>query len=245
MEKISVTIITLNEEKNIERCLESLRWADEIVVADSFSSDATVEICRRFTDRVFQEQWRGYGGQKNFCASKASHRWILNVDADEVVPPATAQAIRRLLAEPGAHAVYELPRKNHFGGRWVRYGGWYPDRIARLYDRDRAAFSDWPVHERLEGPGRPGRIDAPLLHYSYGGMEDYVARQNRYSTLFAEDRRARGWRAGGAHIYLRPLWAFVRTYFLRQGLREGFLGFFLSAGAAYYTYLKYAKTRWP
>lgn len=245
MEKISVTLITLNEEKNIARCLESLRWADEVVVVDSFSSDKTVDICRRFTDKVFQEPWRGYGGQKNFCAGMARHRWILNIDADEVVPPATAKAIQALLENP-EHAVYELPRKNFFGGRFVRFGGWYPDHIARLYDKEQAAFTESPVHESLSSPaGTVGRVGEPLLHYTYAGREDYLARQDRYSTLFAEARRKEGFRAGITHLYFRPLWAFIRTYLLRQGFREGGLGFFLALGAAHYTYLKYAKTRSP
>lgn len=246
MEKISVTIITFNEEKNIERCLKSLRWADEVVVVDSFSSDATVEICRRYTDKVFQEKWRGYGRQKNFCAEKASHRWILNVDADEEIPPATVEAIRKILGGQPSHAVYQLTRKNFIGDRWVRYGGWFPDRIARLYDRERASFSSYPVHCRLEGP-EPGMgtINEPFLHYSYSDLDDYVARQNRYSTLFATEKIEQGWRAGWTYVYFRPLWAFIRTYFLRQGFRDGFLGFFLAVGAAHYTLMKYAKTRWP
>ncbi|KMP12347.1 hypothetical protein UZ36_01155 [Candidatus Nitromaritima sp. SCGC AAA799-C22] len=243
MEKISVAIITLNEEKNIERCLESVRWADEIVVVDTFSTDRTVEICRRFTDRVFQETWQGYGPQKNLCASRAANRWILNVDADEVITAECAEAIRNLLAGEPERPVYRFPRKNFFGKRWVRHAGWYPDRIARLYDKSRAAFSESMVHERLIPDDDAGLIDFPILHYSFAGMEDYIRRQNRYSSIYAEEKIRNGWRANWTHLYLRPPWVFFKTCFLRQGFREGFLGVFLSLAMAFYTYLKYAKTR--
>ena len=245
MEKISVTIITHNEEANIERCLKSLGWADEIVVLDSFSGDRTVEICRRYTPHVYQEKWSGYGRQKNICAAKTSHRWVLNLDADEVVSPECAREIRAELEKGLAHAVYSFPRKNHFGGRWVRYAGWYPDYIARLYDKTCVSFTEPLVHEKLSPEADKGVLKQPLSHYSYLGMEDYIARQNRYSSLHAQDRIERG--RGGASfldICLRPPMAFLKSYFLQQGFREGFLGFFLAVSTAFYTFLKYAKTRY-
>ncbi|MFQ5673146.1 MAG: glycosyltransferase family 2 protein [Nitrospinales bacterium] len=243
MEKISVTIITLNEEQNIERCLDSVKWADEIVVLDAFSRDRTVELCRRFTDKVYQESWQGYGKQKNLCAAKASHRWILNLDADEVVSPACAEDIRRKLDEDSSHPIYLIPRKNFFGGRWVRFGGWYPDRIARLYDKTRAAFTEAAVHEELLPNADAGVIGQPLEHYSYRDMADYIARQNHYSTLAAEEMVRDGKVGSWWDLCFRPPWAFVKFYFLRQGFREGFLGFFLAVAAGFYTFLKYAKTR--
>jgi len=245
MEKVTVTIITLNEEKNIERCLQSLRFADEIVVVDAFSSDGTLEICRKYTDKVFQEEWRGYGAQKNLCAAKAENRWILNIDADEVVSPACADEIREKLAAGDSHSVYCFPRKNYFGSRWVRFGGWFPDRISRLYDRERVSFSESRVHERLVPDVGRGNMNEAIEHYSFSGMEDYIARQNKYSTLFAEEKRQTGWQAGWSHLVLRPPFAFFKNYVLRQGFREGALGFFLALSSAFYTYLKYAKTREP
>ena len=242
MQKVSVIIITKNEEKNIARCLESVRWADEMVVVDSFSTDRTIEICRRFTDKVFQEKWLGYGLQKNLCASKARNRWVLNVDADEVIPSECAEAIQRLLSGKPEFPLYRFPRKNFFSDRWVRYAGWYPDFISRLYDRDRVSFSESMVHERLTPDKNKGIINHPISHYSFEGMEDYIKRQNRYSSLYAEEKRKLNWKAGWPHLYLRPIWVFLKTYFLRQGFREGFLGIFLSVSMAFYTYLKYAKT---
>ncbi len=243
MNKITVTIITKNEEKNIERCLKSILWADEIVVVDTFSIDRTVSICREFTDKVFQESWLGYGVQKNLCASKASNRWILNVDADEVISTECAVEIKKLLSGQPELPLYRFPRKNFIADRWVRYAGWYPDLISRLYDREKVSFSESLVHERLMPDEKGGLIDQPILHYSFDGIEDYVERQNRYSSLYAEEKKRLNWEANWTHLYLRPVWAFFKTYFFRQGFREGFLGIFLALAVMSYTYLKYAKTR--
>ena len=243
MGKVSVVIITKNEERNIERCLESVRWADEIIVVDAFSTDRTVEVCRRFTDKVFQKKWLGYGLQKNFCASKARNRWVLNVDADEVISSECAEAVQELLSGEPEFPLYRFPRKNFFADRWVRYAGWYPDFISRLYDRDKVSFSESMVHERLTPDKAEGIVNHPILHYSFDGMEDYIQRQNRYSSLYAEEKKQLDWKASWTHLYVRSIWVFLKTYFLKQGFREGFLGIFLSVSMAFYTYLKYAKTR--
>ena len=242
MEKLSVTIITKNEEKNIGRCLESLKWADEVVVVDTHSGDRTVEICRQYTDKVFDENWHGYGKQKNICASHAKNRWVLNVDADEVVTPETAEEIQRVLKEGPKYPVYHLPRKNYFGDQWVRFGGWYPDRILRLYDKEKVAFSEVQVHERLEPDDNAGGLENALIHYSYRDEEDYIQRQDRYSTLYAQEKSATGFKANWTHMYLRPPFAFFKNYVLKQGFRDGSLGFFLAKNSAIYTHQKYAKT---
>lgn len=243
MEKLSVTIITRNEENNIERCLKSVQWAEEIVVLDTHSTDRTVEICRRFTDRVYQEEWQGYGKQKNLCAERAGHRWILNIDADEVISPACAEEIKKVLSGDPSHPVYRFPRKNLFGGRWVRYGGWYPDMISRLYDKTRVRFTDSAVHEKLLPDADAGVMKEALIHHSFSGMADYIDRQNLYSTLYAREKAGKGWVAGWTHLCLRPPLVFFKNFVLRQGFREGFLGFFLATSTAFYTFLKYAKTR--
>jgi len=243
VEKLSITIITYNEEKNIDRCLRSVQWADEIVVLDSFSTDRTVEICQRYGVRVEQETWQGYGKQKNLCAALAKNRWILNLDADEEVSPEGAEEIKALLREKFVHRAYDFPRKNFFGKRWIRYGGWYPDRIIRLYDKLQVRFSEGLVHEKLFPDDDVGSLREPLIHHSFTDMEDYVRRQNRYSTLYALEKSRAGWKAGWTHLCLRPPWMFLKTFFLRQGFREGFLGLFIAAAMAFYTFLKYAKTR--
>ena len=242
MEKISVTIITKNEEKNIGRCLESLKWADEIVVVDTDSDDRTVEICKQYTDRVFTETWHGYGKQKNICAAKTQNRWILNIDSDEVVTPESAEEIQKVMKEGPQYPVYHLPRKNYFGDRWVRFGGWYPDRILRLYDKEKVAFSETQVHERLAPDENTGSLKNALIHYSYSDREDYIQRQDRYSTLYAQEKISNGFRANWTHLYLRPPFAFFKNYILKQGFMDGYLGFFLAKISVSYTHQKYAKT---
>lgn len=242
MEKLSVTIITKNEEENIGRCLDSLNWADEIVVVDTDSSDRTVEICRQYTDKVFSKTWHGYGKQKNICAEHAKNRWILNVDADEVVTPESAEEIQKVLKEGPLHSVYHLPRKNYLGDYWVRFGGWYPDRILRFYDKEKVSFSEVQVHERLTPDENAGALKNALIHYSYRDREDYIQRQDRYSTLYAQEKMAKGFRANWSHLYLRPPFTFFKNYVLKQGIRDGSLGLFLAMSSAVYTHQKYAKT---
>jgi glycosyltransferase involved in cell wall biosynthesis len=244
MEKLSVTIITKNEEKNIKRCLMSVKWADEIVVLDTNSTDRTVEICRQFTDQVFCVDWHGYGKQKNLCADRASHNWVLNIDSDEEISPEGAEEIKEVLRRgTPKHSVYHFPRKNFFAQRWVRYGGWYPDRKSRLYDKRQVSFTESQVHEILAPDENAGSLHNPILHYSFSGMEDYIERQNRYSTLYAREKMDNGFRAGWSHLVLRPPTAFIKNYFIRQGFRDGFLGLFLAMAFAFYTFLKYAKTK--
>ena len=243
MEKLSVTIITKNEEKNIARCLESVKWADEIVVLDTNSTDRTVEICRQFTDKIFCVDWNGYGKQKNLCADRTSNNWVLNIDSDEEISPEGAEEIRAVLRDGSKHPVYQFPRKNFFAKRWVRYGGWYPDLISRLYDKTRVNFTESQVHEKLVPDENVGTLKNPILHHSFSGMGDYIDRQNRYSSLYASEKIGQGFRAGWTHLMMRPPLAFVKNYFIRQGFRDGFLGLFLALSFAFYTFLKYAKTK--
>ncbi len=243
MEKLSVTIITKNEEKNIARCLQSVKWADEIVVLDTNSADRTVEICRQFTDKVFCVEWNGYGKQKNLCADRASHNWILNLDSDEEISSEGAEEIQRVLRAGPKHPVYQFPRKNLFAGRWIRHGGWYPDLISRMYDKSRVNFTESLVHEKLVPDENVGSLKHSIIHHSFSGMEDYIDRQNRYSTLYAREKVNKGFRAGWSHLILRPPAAFVKNYLIRQGFRDGFLGLFLALAFAFYTFLKYAKTK--
>jgi glycosyltransferase involved in cell wall biosynthesis len=243
MKKLSVTIIAKNEEKNIKRCLESVKWADEIIVLDTNSTDRTVEICRQFTDQVFCVDWHGYGKQKNLCSERASHDWILNIDSDEEISSEGAEEIKAVLRGDSKNAVYNFPRKNFFAQRWVRYGGWYPDRISRLYDKTRVSFLETLVHEKLVPDENVGALQNPILHYSFTGMEDYVERQNRYSSLYAQEKMKNGFKVTWSHLVLRPPATFFKNYIILQGFRDGFLGLFLAMSLAYYTFLKYAKTK--
>lgn len=240
--KISVVIITKNEAANIQDCLESVRWADEIVVLDSGSSDGTVDICRQYTDKVYSsEDWPGFGAQKNRALARASGEWVLALDADERVPPELHREIGEVVARLAGPSVYEMPRLSYYCGRAMRHSGWWPDHVARLFRRGTARFSDAPVHERLCFAGKPGRLHNHLVHFSFRGLDEVLDKVNRYSTAGALMMRARGQSATLAGAVLHGLWAFIRTYIVCRGFLDGREGFILAVSNAEGTYYRYLK----
>ncbi len=241
MPKLSVTVITENEEANLPDALTSVAWADEIVVVDCGSTDTTVDVARRFTDRVSVNPWPGYGAQKNHAADIASHDWILSLDADERVSPALAEEIHQLLATEPARRGYRLPRVAFHLGRWIRSTDWYPDPQLRLYDRRAGRWSTPSVHESVQIDGAPGVLRHELEHYTYRDLSHQLATIDRYTTLAARDMAERGRRAGWLRLLVHPPLAFLRNYVLRGGMRDGTAGFVISAMNAYYVFLKFAK----
>lgn len=241
--KISAVVIALDEGKNIAACLESLRWADEIVVVDSGSSDATREIARRYTDKVYNVPWKGFGPQKRAAVELASHDVVLNVDCDERVTPELAEEIGGILSGPGMAAAYTVPRRTFLGGKEIRHCGWHPDRTTRLFDRTRARFSADLVHERVEVSGEAVPLKGHLLHYSFSGIGDMIPKIDRYSDLSARQMYERGRRCGILDLTLRPAFAFFRTYLLRLGFLDGVEGVVISATTSWLAFAKYAKLR--
>lgn len=241
MEKVSVTIIALNEEENIRDCLESVSWADEIIVSDSGSTDRTVDICKAFGAKVHQDEWLGFGAQKNLCASRAANAWVLNIDADERVGPELREEIREVMSGSGGKVGYFIPRKNFFGKRWIRHCGWYPDHNLRLYRKDAGAFSDRRVHEAVDATGPVGYLRNPLVHLTYRDVSDYLSRMDRYSTLAAEEMHARGKSSRVTDLVFRPPFTFFKMFILRRGFLEGTFGVMLSALYSCYTLAKYVK----
>ncbi len=241
--KISATIVTLNEEHNIARAIESLRFADEILVVDSGSTDQTREIALCAGARVLYERWRGYAEQKNFAAGCASNEWILSIDADEEVTPALADEILALKIKGTTANGYDMPRLARYLGRWIRHSGWYPDRKVRLYHRDHASWAGSHVHETVRIAGREGHLHGDLLHYTCDSLSDHMRTLDRYSTLAAQDLRARGRHPGFPRLVFSPWWSFVRSYLIRRGFLDGFEGLTIAWMAALYTFLKYAKAR--
>ncbi len=242
MEKISVTIITLNEEDNIRDCLESVKWADEIIVSDSGSIDKTVEICREFGAKVYSDRWNGFAGQKNLCAGRAENDLILNIDAAERITPELRDEILEAM-KSGNMAGYYIPRKNFFGDRWIRRCGWYPDYNLRLYRKDRGGFVERRVHESVSVDGPRGYLKNPMIHRTYSDISDYLARMERYSTLAARQMLDEGKDAGLTDLALRPPFTFFKMFILKSGFLEGTAGFILSGLYACYTFTKYAKLR--
>jgi glycosyltransferase involved in cell wall biosynthesis len=239
--KLSVTVITKNEAADIGDALASVAWADEIVVVDSHSSDDTVAIARRYTDRVIARDWPGYGNQKNYAASIASHDWILSLDADERVTPALADEIRRVLAGAPTESGFRIPRVTRHLGRWIRTTDWYPDPQLRLYDRRSAEWTGRRVHESVKARGAVGRLNGELQHYAYRDISDHLETIDRYTTYAACQMFEEGRRAGLMEIAAHPPLAFLRNYIARGGIRDGAVGFVVSAMNAYYVFLKFAK----
>jgi len=241
MPKLSVVIITYNEKDNIADALESAAWADEVVVLDSFSTDGTPEICSKYTENVYQEEWRGFAGQKQRAVELAKNDWIFVLDADERFTEALRAEVRTLMERLPDSPGYMVPRINHFNGRRIRYGGWYPDYSVRLFDRTKGRFGERPVHEAVQLDGAAGVIKNPMLHYTYKGVSDYLARMESYSTLAAEEMHSSGRKAGPFDLAIRPLFTFFRMYVVKQGMRDGFYGLMLAGLYSCYTFAKYAK----
>lgn len=239
---LSVVIITKDEGENLRRTLESVRFADEIVIVDSGSSDDTVVIAREYTPLVVAQDWLGFSGQKNYAISLASHDWILSLDADEVVSVPLQQQIREVVTGGSAFEAYSLRRKNFFLGTWMKHAGFYPDRKIRLFKRGTAQFEAREVHESIHCSGRVAHLDADIDHYAYPTLEIYIEHQNRYSTLGARRLSEQGRRSSIViDVLLRPLFGFVYNYFFRLGFCDGRKGFLLNFYQAVYGSWKYAK----
>ena len=241
---LSLVVITRDAAKDLAECLASAPFASEVVVVDAGSRDDTLDVARRFGARVLEERWRGFGPQKRFAVDAAARDWVLCLDADERVTPELERAIRGAFAagEP-APAAFAIARRNRFLGRWLAHGEGYPDWNVRLFDRRRARWSDDAVHEHVLADGPVARLDGDLLHASAESIDDYVAKQNRYTSLQAEAMHARGERAGLARLALSPVARFLRFYVVKLGFLDGAAGFAHIAIGAFASFLKYAKLR--
>ena len=242
MASLTIITLTLNEEKNIGSCLEGVRWADQIIVVDSCSTDQTVAIAEKLSAEVFKKPWEGYGQAKNFALEHARGDWVLWLDADERVTPELAAEIRGIISRPSHEAVaYDVARRAYFLGKWIKHCGWYPGRVVRLFRRDSARFSEARVHEQLLVEGTVGHLKNDLIHYTDNDLVHYFSKFNRYTSLAAEEMLAAGKRAGIFDLLLRPLFMFIKTYVLRLGVLDGIHGFILSAVSSAYVFVKYAK----
>lgn len=243
MPRLSVIVIALNQEDNIGPCLESARFADEIVLVDTGSTDRTVELARAFTDRIFSTEWRGFGATKNFALEQARGDWVFSLDTDERVPDGLRDEILQVVENNGPLAGYRVPRKNYFCGRWVRRAGWYPDLTLRLFRRDKGRFWERAVHEEVRVDGPVGNLKTPLEHYSYRSMSEYVQRMDRYARLAAQELAKSGRRPLAGELLWRPVAAFMNRYLIRLGLLEGLTGYTVSVLSGMYTFLKYYYLR--
>jgi glycosyltransferase involved in cell wall biosynthesis len=243
---LSVAIVTLNEEANLPRTLESVAWADEIVVVDSGSTDATRAIAQSHGARFVIERWRGFAAQKNFALSLCTSEWMLSLDADEAVSPELAASIQKVIAAPPSDTAYALPRRNFFLGRWIRHGGYYPDPKLRLFPRGQGTFQETPVHETAVFAGKVETLHGDLLHDAYPTLASYLDHMERYSTLGASIAIQRG-RTGRNllsflnGVLLNPVATFFYNYILRAGFLDGREGLLLHLYHSAYVSWKYAK----
>ena len=242
MPPVSVIVITKNAAAHVERALRSVAWAEERIVVDAGSTDATVDLARPLATRVVTHPWSGYGAQKNHAATLATHDWVLSLDADEAITDTLRAEIAALPAQPGAVA-FRMARVTWYLDRWIRSTDWYPDRATRLYDRRRARWDDRPVHEALRVDGPIADLTGEIEHRPYADVAEHIARMNHYSSLaaahmYAEGRRARAWQ-----FVVHPVAAFLRNYVARGGIRDGVPGLIVSLLGGVYVLLKYVKLR--
>ncbi len=241
MTTLAVTVISKNEVDFIGICLDSVKWADEIIVVDSGSTDGTVELCRGYTDKIMLTDWPGFGPQKNRALAMATSEWVLSLDADEQVSPELKQEILSVISAPGDYVAFDLPRRSSYCGRRIRHSGWWPDYVPRLFRRGSARFSNDLVHERLIVNGHIGRLREPLIHVAFENLENVLETMNRYSTMGARMMHNRAKKGTMAAAVLHGFWSFFHAYVVRAGFLDGREGFMLAVSNAEGTYYKYLK----
>jgi glycosyltransferase involved in cell wall biosynthesis len=240
---VTATIVTLNEEKNIGRAIESLRCCDEIIVVDSGSTDRTVAMAEKRGARVIVREWPGYAQQKNFAAAQAEHDWIFSIDADEALSEELEAELMALKQTCFDADGYSMPRLAQYLGKWIRHSGWYPDRKVRLYNRRLAKWTGEYVHESVRVDGRVAELQSNLLHFTCDSLSAHMKSLDCYTTLAAREISERGESPGSYQLFIHPFWTGFRTFVLQRGFLDGYEGFTIAYMAALYTFLKYAKAR--
>lgn len=244
MNLLSAAIITFNEEKNIERCLQSIsKVADEIVVVDSNSTDKTKEICEKFGVKWISQEFLGYIEQKNFALRQTTHDFVLSLDADEALSEELEQSIIDEKSKEFTHDAYTMNRRSWYCDRWIRHGSWYPDRKLRLLNKSKGSWSGLNPHDRIvmSDVVATKQLTGDILHYTYYSIEEHIAQGNRFSSIAAKAMYDQNRRANWLKIIVNPLYAFTSSYFLKAGFLDGFYGFVIARQTAYQTFLKYVK----
>ena len=245
-QRVALVVITLNEERNIERCLRSVPFADEVILADTGSTDRTCEIAKKMGARVFVSSWMGFGPHKAWAADQAACEWILSLDADEALSPELAAEIQSWLTRDLSEVdAFSCPRKSFHLGRWILHGGWYPDRQIRLFHRHRAQWNAAPLHEKIEAKSktelRLKKLHHPILHWVFKDLSHQVIANDRYSGLGTQSLIAKGARFSLMKLLFKPIGKFVECYIIKRGFMDGLPGFIIAVGAAYSIFLKFAK----
>ncbi len=241
--KISATIIVRNEEHNIAAVCDTVSWADEIVIVDSDSTDRTIEIAEKYTDKLFNREWSGYRDKHEFADQQATGDWIFWIDADERVTPELWNSIEKLrhLTDAELADGYKIARKTEYLGRWIKHSGWYPDFQMRLYRKEKSYWDGVAPHQTARVDGRIDTLDGEFLHYTKRDLGEHHRVTDSYATLAAEHLADRGQTVGAFGIFSNSVAAFIRTYILKQGFRDGVQGLIIAGFTAYGVFLKYAK----
>lgn len=241
-EKLSVIIITFNEEKNIIECLESVKWADEIVIVDAESQDQTIKLARKYTDKIIVRKWDNFSSAKSFALKQTTNNWILSIDADERVTPELMDEILEILScDSDKPFAYDIARKSYFLKKWIKHCGWYPNYVTRLFRKDKARYSSSSVHERVIVEGKTGVLKNYLIHFTDDSLWHYFNKFNYYTTLSARDMSIAGKTIRIDQLIFRPIFTFIRMYFFKLGFLDGIHGFILCTLSSFYVFTKYAK----
>lgn len=239
---ITAVVITKNEASNIARCLASLSWASEILVYDSGSSDNTVQIAKKMGAKVVEDEWLGFGPTKHKASALAENDWIFSIDADEVCPPQLAVALMRMGLTSPTHIAYAVPRISFYLNRWIKHGGWYPDRQVRLFNRTKSQWDQAVIHEKIVAE-QILNLNENLQHYVFKDIAHQVETNNRYSTLQAESMLKDGKSFSWFHFLTKPYVKFIECYFWKRGFLDGWAGYVIARSAAYSVFLKWSKLK--
>ena len=238
---ISISIICYNEEKKIRRCLESVKWADEIVILDSYSTDNTLNICREYTGKIFQHKFDGHIQQKNRAIDLCSNDWIFCIDADEVVSDELRNSIQNL--DPGKNDIkgYYAARRVFYIGKWINHGGWYPDLKVRLINKNSGRWGGINPHDELKVNGKTAELNGDLLHYSYENIFAHINQVNKFTDIMSEEYKKLGKKPSVLNLTLRPFYKFIKMYFIKLGFLDGTRGFIIACIGAFYVFMKFVK----
>ena len=242
--KITVLIPVFNAEKTLRKTLESVRWADEILIVDSFSTDSTLALCREYAVRILQHEYYDSASQKNWAIPQCTHPWVLQVDSDEVLEEGLKEEILNAVEKSGNEIqAFKIPRKNYAYGRWLRYGGFYPDYQMRLFRREQGRFQDRRVHAHIKVPGRTGILRGSILHYDFKDLSSWLIKFERYMRYECDELVKSGKRFRLRYVTIYPAAVFLRDYFWRQGFRDGFPGFLMAVLNSLYCFTRYCKLK--
>jgi glycosyltransferase involved in cell wall biosynthesis len=239
--KISAAIITKNEQNNIERCLKSLLWVHEIVVADNGSTDATISICEKYPVRLVKTTWQGFGKTKQFAVDQTSNDWVLSIDADEEITPELRAEIEKKLSQEKDKAGYMIKWRSYYVTDWINYSGWDNQYKLKLFNKTKGGFNDDKIHETVILDGPTGKMKNPLMHYTFPDFKTYIHKTESYSDIGMEKLRQRGKKPSLVNAYLHGIFTFIKMYFLKMGFMDGRIGLILATNTAFATYYKYLK----